>query len=93
VCNGHRCRATAINPGNNRLAARRLDDNTVAVFFNDYVRADITYGCTVTVHSTQGVTADTTHAVLGEPTYPIAILRRPDRRPRQPAVALTTLTG
>ena len=29
VRNGHRWRVTAINPDNNRLAARRLDDNTL----------------------------------------------------------------
>jgi ATP-dependent exoDNAse (exonuclease V) alpha subunit len=36
------------------------------VFFNDYVREHITHGYAVTVHSAQGVTADTTHAVLSE---------------------------
>ena len=66
--NGHRWRVSAINPDNNRLAARRLHDNTIAVFDGDYVREHITHGYAVTVHSAQGVTADTTHAVLGENT-------------------------
>ena len=64
--NGHRWCVTAINPDNNRLLARRLDDNTVGGFFGDYVREHITYGYAVTVHSAQGITADTTHAVLSE---------------------------
>jgi conjugative relaxase-like TrwC/TraI family protein len=65
VRNGNRWRVTAINSYNGRLAARRLDDNTAA-FNNDYVREHITYGYAVTVHSAQGATADTTHAVLSE---------------------------
>ena len=68
VRNGHRWRVTAINPVNNHIAAHRLDDNTLAVFYRDYVREHITHGYAVTVHSAQGVTADTTHAVLGETT-------------------------
>ena len=61
------------------LAAHRIDtaagkdallvcDTTemAAVFNNEYVRDQITYGYAVTVHSAQGVTADTTHAVLSE---------------------------
>ncbi|HZC08683.1 MAG TPA: AAA family ATPase, partial [Mycobacterium sp.] len=66
VRNGQRWQVTAINAKNSRLAARRLEDNTLGVFFNDYVREHITYGYTVTVHCAQGVTADTTHAVLSE---------------------------
>lgn len=66
VRNGQRWQVTAINAENNRHAARRLEDNTLGVFFNDYVRDHITYGYTVTVHCAQGVTADTTHAVLSE---------------------------
>ena len=34
----------------------------------DYLSEQITHGYAVTVHSAQGVTADTTHAVLGETT-------------------------
>jgi conjugative relaxase-like TrwC/TraI family protein len=66
VRNGQRWHVTHINPVTKRLAARRLDDNTMGVFVNDYVRQHITYGYAITVHSAQGVTADTTHAVLGE---------------------------
>ena len=53
--NGNRWCVTQISPGNNRLAARRLDDNTLAVFDGDYVREHITHGYAVTVHSGQGV--------------------------------------
>jgi AAA domain-containing protein len=66
VRNGNRWRVTQINPDKNRLIARRLDDNTLGAFSWDYVREHITYGYAVTVHSAQGVTAETTHAVLGE---------------------------
>jgi hypothetical protein len=48
--------------------ARRIHDNTLAVFDGDYVRRHVTHGYAVTVHSAQGVTADTAHAVLGENT-------------------------
>ena len=66
VRNGQRWQVTQINPDNNRIIARRLDDHTLGAFTNDYVREHITYGYAVTVHSAQGVTADTTHAVLSE---------------------------
>jgi hypothetical protein len=46
---------------------------------NDYVREHITHGYAVTVHSAQGVTADTTHAVLSENTTRRTDLRRHDR--------------
>jgi hypothetical protein len=51
-----------------RVAARRLSDGARAAFSGDYLRQHITHGYAVTVHSAQGVTADTTHAVLGETT-------------------------
>jgi ATP-dependent exoDNAse (exonuclease V) beta subunit len=38
------------------------------VFSGDYLRQHVTHGYAVTVHTAQGVTADTTHAVLGEHT-------------------------
>ena len=66
VRNGNRWCVTQIDPDTNRLAARRLHDNTLAVFDGDYVREHITHGYAVTVHSAQGVTADTTYAVLSE---------------------------
>ena len=68
VRNGNRWRVYAIDTDNNRVAARRLDDGARAVFTGDYLTDQITYGYAVTVHSAQGVTADTTHAVLGETT-------------------------
>jgi conjugative relaxase-like TrwC/TraI family protein len=66
VRNGSRWRVYAIDPEHNRVAARRLDDDARAAFSGDYLSEHITYGYAVTVHSAQGVTADTTHAVLGE---------------------------
>ena len=68
VRNGNRWRVAAIDPAANRVAAERLDDGARAVFDDDYLREHITSGYAVTVHSAQGVTADTTHAVLGENT-------------------------
>jgi conjugative relaxase-like TrwC/TraI family protein len=68
VRNGHRWRVTAINPENNRIAARRLGDHALAVFDRDYVREHVTHGYATTVHTAQGVTADATHAVLAENT-------------------------
>jgi hypothetical protein len=68
VRNGNRWHVTAINPDNSRLIARRLDDKTLAAFSDDYVREHITHSYAVTVHSAQGVTADTTHAVLSQAT-------------------------
>ena len=69
----------AITMAADALAAHRIDtaagkdallvcDTTemAAVFNNEYVRDQLTYGYAVTVHSAQGVTADTTHAVLSE---------------------------
>ena len=66
VRNGQRWCITQVNPDSNQLAARRLHDNTVGAFVNDYVRGHVTHGYAVTVHTAQGVTADTTHAVLSE---------------------------
>ena len=58
----------AIDPAGNRVAAERLDDGARAVFENEYLREHVSLGYAVTVHTAQGVTADTTHAVLGENT-------------------------
>ena len=68
VRNGQRWQVTHLNPDNNRLIARRLDDHTLGAFTNDYVREHITHGYAITVHSAQGATADTTHALLSDNT-------------------------
>ncbi|MCV7424723.1 ATP-binding domain-containing protein [Mycobacterium yunnanensis] len=54
--------------GTNRVAAERLSDRAGAVFDADHAREHLTLGYVTTVHSAQGVTADTTHAVVGENT-------------------------
>lgn len=68
VRNGDRWRVAAVDPGTNRVAAERLSDGAGAVFHADYVREHVTHGYATTVHSAQGVTADTSHAILGEGT-------------------------
>ncbi|WP_445167027.1 ATP-dependent DNA helicase [Mycolicibacterium sp. Dal123E01] len=68
VRNGNRWSVLQVNPDKNRILARRLEDETLAVFFNDYVRDHITLGYAVTVHSAQGATADASIAVLSETT-------------------------
>jgi hypothetical protein len=68
VRNGDRWRVAAIDPKTRRVAAVRLTDRAHVVFDADYVREHITHGYATTVHSAQGVTADATHAVLGENT-------------------------
>jgi conjugative relaxase-like TrwC/TraI family protein len=68
VRNGNRWRVFAVDTEHDRIAARRLDDGARAAFSGDYLREHITHGYAVTVHSAQGVTADATHAVLGENT-------------------------
>ena len=66
VRNGQRWRVACLNPDTDRVAAERLDDGAHVVFDGDYVREHVDFGYAVTVHAAQGVTADTTHAVLGE---------------------------
>jgi hypothetical protein len=68
VRNGDRWRVAAIDPSTNRILAERLTDRASAVFDTGYVADHVTQGYATTVHSAQGVTADTTHAVLGENT-------------------------
>ena len=68
VRNGNRWQVFAVDTEHNRIAARRLDDGARAAFSGDYLRHHITHGYAVTVHSAQDVTADVTHAVLGENT-------------------------
>jgi conjugative relaxase-like TrwC/TraI family protein len=66
VRNGDRWRVAGLDAATGRIAAERLTDQARAVFENDYVRDHITLGYAATVHSAQGVTADTSHAVVGE---------------------------
>ncbi|MCV7229442.1 MobF family relaxase [Mycolicibacterium komossense] len=66
VRNGQRWQVEKVHTGHQQVLARRLDDNAYTIFPTDYTRTHITYGYALTVHSAQGVTADTTHAVLGE---------------------------
>jgi ATP-dependent exoDNAse (exonuclease V) alpha subunit len=68
VRNGNRWRVAAIDPAANRVSAERLEDGARTVFENEYLREHVSLGDAVTVHTAQGVTADTTHAVLGENT-------------------------
>jgi ATP-dependent exoDNAse (exonuclease V) alpha subunit len=66
IRNGNRWRVAAVDTESNRLAAERLGDGARVVFDGTYLREHVTLGYAVTVHSAQGTTADTTHAVLGE---------------------------
>jgi hypothetical protein len=66
VRNGNRWRVAGLDAATGRIAAERLTDHARAVFENDYVRQRITLGFAATVHSAQGVTADTGRAVIGE---------------------------
>jgi hypothetical protein len=66
VRNGNRWRVAGIDAGSNRIAAVRVTDQACAVFDGDYVREHVTLGYASTVHSKQGVSADRSHAILGE---------------------------
>ncbi|AGB26838.1 TrwC relaxase (plasmid) [Mycobacterium sp. JS623] len=66
VRNGNRWRVAGIDTATNRIAAQRLSDQARAVFDADYLTEHITLGYAATVHSAQGVTADSCYAVLGE---------------------------
>jgi ATP-dependent exoDNAse (exonuclease V) alpha subunit len=68
VRNGNRWKVAAIDSARNRVTAERVGDGSRTVFENEYLREHVTLGYAVTVHTAQGVTADTTHAVLGENT-------------------------
>ena len=65
VRNGNRWRVAAIDADTNRVAAERLTDGARAVFEADYLTEHITLGYAATVHSAQGVTADSSYAILG----------------------------
>jgi conjugative relaxase-like TrwC/TraI family protein len=66
VRNGNRWRVIAVDAKHHRISAERTTDNARAVFEGDYVREYVTLGYAATVHSAQGVTADTAHAILGD---------------------------
>jgi hypothetical protein len=66
VRNGNRWRVAAIDADTNRIAAERLSDGARAVFHDDYLQQHVTLGYATTVHSAQGVTADSCYAILGE---------------------------
>jgi hypothetical protein len=68
VRNGNRWRVVAVDPPNTRLAAQRLGDGAYATLEGEYLCDHVTLGYAATVHSAQGATADTTHAVLGDTT-------------------------
>ena len=94
VRNGNRWRVAAVDAQNNRIAAERLTDNAQVVFSGDYLREQITWGYAVTVHSAQGVTADTAHAVIGEgATRAMACVAMSRGRDNNQAYIYTRLTG
>jgi len=68
VRNGQRWRVVKVDDSaeHPRIAARRLSDGAWAVFGDEYLREQVQLGHAVTVHAAQGVTADTTHAVLAD---------------------------
>ncbi|EHB58713.1 TrwC relaxase [Mycolicibacterium rhodesiae JS60] len=68
VRNGNRWRVATIDTDRNVIGAERLDDNARAVFDQKYFREHVSLGYAVTVHSSQGVTADASLAVLREDT-------------------------
>jgi ATP-dependent exoDNAse (exonuclease V) alpha subunit len=68
VRNGNRWRVVGLDAQTNWLGAERLDDGARVIFGGDYLREHVSLGYAVTVHSAQGVTADTSHAVVGENT-------------------------
>lgn len=65
VRNGNRWRVLGVDPKTNRLAAERLTDEARVVFAADYLKEHVTLGYAATVHSAQGVTADSSYAILG----------------------------
>lgn len=65
VRNGNRWRVAAIDPDANRVVAEDLSDGARAVFGGDNLKEHVTLGYATTVHSAQGITADSSYAVLG----------------------------
>lgn len=68
VRNGNRWRVAGIDTKRNLVGAERLDDGARVLFNSDYFREHVSLGYAVTVHSTQGVTADASLAVLSNTT-------------------------
>jgi conjugative relaxase-like TrwC/TraI family protein len=66
VRNGNRWRVIAVDPETNRVAAERLTDHVRTTFERDYLAEHVTLGYAVTVHSAQGVTTGTAHAVIAD---------------------------
>jgi hypothetical protein len=66
VRNGQRWQVYRVDPQNQRIAARRIGDDARTVFDGDYLGEYVTHGYAVTAHSAQGVTAQTTHAVIAD---------------------------
>lgn len=66
VRNGNRWRVAALDVDAKRVAAERLSDGARSVFHGGYLTEHVTLGYATTVHSAQGVTADSCYAVLGE---------------------------
>jgi hypothetical protein len=66
VRNGNRWRVAALDVESNRVAVERLSDGARAVFDSDYLDQHVTLGYATTVHSAQGVTADSCYSILGE---------------------------
>ena len=66
VRNGQRWVVEAIDTPQQRtrIVARRLGDNAVAVFADDYLREHVQYGYAVTLQSAQGVTAGTSYPII-----------------------------
>ena len=70
VRNGQRWQVLKVDdtPDHPRIAARRLGDGAVTVLEGDYLKKQVQLGHAITVHSAQGVTADSCRAVIGDTT-------------------------
>lgn len=68
VCNGDRWRVIGVDTERDLIEARRLSDDAHATLQGDYLKRHVQLGYAVTVHTAQGVTADSVHAVLSEYT-------------------------
>lgn len=66
VRNGNRWRVAAIDTDTNRLAVERLTDKARVIFDGEYLAQHVSLGYAATVHSAQGVTADSCYAIVGE---------------------------